>query len=239
MMPRSTRSSSAARSRRGTCVRGTPPPTSRPGRARRSERSYESPHSGGPKRPGQTEGPGSDPGGRDGRAPQGQISRAPSGDHARVARCPTRLRRRHARTGSPPRRAPRAPSRGASGPGRFTAVVIGAGFTGIEIATELVARMRALVSDPDRVLVVLVDCGPVVRPRPLRHRAGSRTGRCSRRLRVGPGRATRRAPSQVRQDARSSRAASTTRNNAPALYAQALPIGHPALFPPPLAQTAG
>src|SRR5581483_2855279 len=43
-------------------------------------------------------------------------------------------------------------------PGRFTAVVIGAGFTGLEIATELVARLRA-IAEPhgaaERVRVVL------------------------------------------------------------------------------------
>ncbi|OWA13217.1 dehydrogenase [Streptomyces sp. CS113] len=59
--------------------------------------------------------------------------------------------------------------------GRYTAVVIGAGFTGLEIATALVDRLRA-VADPhdagERVRVVLVDradvlgpeLGPVPRP---------------------------------------------------------------------------
>ncbi|WP_436772516.1 NAD(P)/FAD-dependent oxidoreductase [Yinghuangia sp. YIM S09857] len=48
--------------------------------------------------------------------------------------------------------------------GRFTAVVIGAGFTGLEVATELVARLRAVAASPDQVRVVLVDRASVVGP---------------------------------------------------------------------------
>ena len=58
--------------------------------------------------------------------------------------------------------------------GRFTAVVVGAGFTGIETATELVSRLRAVAARAgaaDRVRVVVVeragaiapDLGPVAR----------------------------------------------------------------------------
>ena len=47
-------------------------------------------------------------------------------------------------------------------PGRFTAVVVGAGFTGIEVATELVDRLRRLAGGPRDVSVVLVDRAPVV-----------------------------------------------------------------------------
>ncbi|MGW7573283.1 NAD(P)/FAD-dependent oxidoreductase [Streptomyces sp. NPDC054765] len=46
------------------------------------------------------------------------------------------------------------------GPGRWTAVVVGAGFTGLEIATELVGRLRALAAPygaADEVRVVLVE----------------------------------------------------------------------------------
>lgn len=53
------------------------------------------------------------------------------------------------------------------GPGRFTAVVIGAGFTGIEVSTELVGRLRAMaesVNAADDVRVVLVEREPVVGP---------------------------------------------------------------------------
>lgn len=46
---------------------------------------------------------------------------------------------------------------------RFTAVVVGAGFTGIEIATELPARVRA-VAGGDDVRVVLVERADVVGP---------------------------------------------------------------------------
>ncbi|MEV6237438.1 FAD-dependent oxidoreductase [Lentzea sp. NPDC051838] len=41
-------------------------------------------------------------------------------------------------------------------PGRFTAVVVGAGFTGLELATELVGRLRAL-APAEEVRVVLVE----------------------------------------------------------------------------------
>jgi NADH:ubiquinone reductase (H+-translocating) len=41
--------------------------------------------------------------------------------------------------------------------GRFTAVVVGAGFTGIEIATELGWRLRAIAGETEQVRVVLVD----------------------------------------------------------------------------------
>ncbi|MDR0358754.1 MAG: FAD-dependent oxidoreductase [bacterium] len=53
------------------------------------------------------------------------------------------------------------------GPGRFTAVVVGAGFTGVEVATELVARLGARASeagDPGGVRVVLVEREGVVGP---------------------------------------------------------------------------
>jgi NADH dehydrogenase len=48
-------------------------------------------------------------------------------------------------------------------PGRFTAVVVGAGFTGIEVATELVGRLRA-VAGAGPVRVVLVEQASVVGP---------------------------------------------------------------------------
>ncbi|MFJ5796848.1 NAD(P)/FAD-dependent oxidoreductase [Streptomyces decoyicus] len=51
------------------------------------------------------------------------------------------------------------------GPGRWTAVVVGAGFTGLEIATELVGRLRALAAPcgaADEVRVVLVERAEVV-----------------------------------------------------------------------------
>lgn len=47
------------------------------------------------------------------------------------------------------------------GPGRFTAVVVGAGFTGLEVATELVARLGARASE---ARVVLVEREGVVGP---------------------------------------------------------------------------
>jgi NADH dehydrogenase len=47
--------------------------------------------------------------------------------------------------------------------GRFTAVIIGAGFTGLEVATEMVERLRA-VSGGRPVEVVLVERSPVVGP---------------------------------------------------------------------------
>lgn len=62
------------------------------------------------------------------------------------------------------------------GPGRLTAVVVGAGFTGLEVATELVGRLQALTtgaddgSEPPRVVlvehadVVGADLGPGPRP---------------------------------------------------------------------------
>jgi NADH:quinone reductase (non-electrogenic) len=51
--------------------------------------------------------------------------------------------------------------------GRFTAVIVGAGFTGIEVATSLVARLRALAARAhaaERVRVVVVERGPAVAP---------------------------------------------------------------------------
>lgn len=53
------------------------------------------------------------------------------------------------------------------GAGRFTAVVVGAGFTGLEIATELIDRLRVIADRLDAradVCVVLVDTAPVVGP---------------------------------------------------------------------------
>jgi NADH dehydrogenase len=54
------------------------------------------------------------------------------------------------------------------GPGRFTAVVVGAGFTGLEVATELVGRLRtqaaALNGGAHDVRVVLVERADVVGP---------------------------------------------------------------------------
>lgn len=50
-------------------------------------------------------------------------------------------------------------------PGRFTAVVVGAGFTGLEVATELVERLRTVaepVGAADAVRVVLVEREDVV-----------------------------------------------------------------------------
>lgn len=51
--------------------------------------------------------------------------------------------------------------------GRFTAVVVGAGFTGLEVGTELIGRLRALASDAgamDDARVVLVEQKDVVGP---------------------------------------------------------------------------
>lgn len=52
------------------------------------------------------------------------------------------------------------------GPGRFTAVVAGAGFTGLEVATELVERLRAQATASDGgaqdIRVVLIERGHVV-----------------------------------------------------------------------------
>lgn len=64
-------------------------------------------------------------------------------------------------------------------PGRFTAVVVGGSFTGLETATELVGRLRARAGTghEDKVRVVLVERAPVVAPelgaspRPLIERA--------------------------------------------------------------------
>jgi NADH dehydrogenase len=54
------------------------------------------------------------------------------------------------------------------GPGRFTAVVVGAGFTGVEVATELVGRLRtqtaALDGRAHNVRVILVERADVVGP---------------------------------------------------------------------------
>ncbi|MER7398297.1 FAD-dependent oxidoreductase [Streptomyces sp. NPDC000151] len=52
-----------------------------------------------------------------------------------------------------------------AGPGRFTAVVAGAGFTGVEATTELVGRLRAIAAPhglADEVEVVLVERDTVV-----------------------------------------------------------------------------
>jgi NADH dehydrogenase len=54
-----------------------------------------------------------------------------------------------------------------SGPGRFTAVVVGAGFTGVEVATEMASRMRRQAERcgaGQEVHVVLVDRADVVGP---------------------------------------------------------------------------
>jgi NADH dehydrogenase len=53
------------------------------------------------------------------------------------------------------------------GPGRLTAVVVGGGFTGIEVAAEMVTRLRELAGDgagAARVRVVLVERADVVGP---------------------------------------------------------------------------
>ncbi|WP_205718623.1 NAD(P)/FAD-dependent oxidoreductase [Actinomadura sp. WMMA1423] len=51
------------------------------------------------------------------------------------------------------------------GPGRLTAVVVGAGFTGLEVATELVGRLAAHSTGPaDRPRVVLVELADEVGP---------------------------------------------------------------------------
>lgn len=53
------------------------------------------------------------------------------------------------------------------GAGRFTALVVGAGFTGLEIATELVGRLREIArrhDAEDEVRIVLADIAPVVGP---------------------------------------------------------------------------
>ncbi|QYN23244.1 NAD(P)/FAD-dependent oxidoreductase [Amycolatopsis sp. DSM 110486] len=67
----------------------------------------------------------------------------------------------------------RLPDREA-GPGRFTAVVVGAGFTGLEIATELVGRLKELADDVRVVLVERLDAvGPELGegPRPAIEKA--------------------------------------------------------------------
>ncbi|WIX76004.1 FAD-dependent oxidoreductase [Amycolatopsis carbonis] len=56
----------------------------------------------------------------------------------------------------------RLPERAAE-PGQFTAVVVGAGFTGLEIATELVARLKDL-APTDQVRVVLVERQDAIGP---------------------------------------------------------------------------
>ncbi|MFC4913826.1 NAD(P)/FAD-dependent oxidoreductase [Actinomadura gamaensis] len=50
------------------------------------------------------------------------------------------------------------------GEGRFTAVVVGAGFTGLEVATELVGRLRDISGDAEQVRVVLVERAPDIGP---------------------------------------------------------------------------
>jgi NADH:ubiquinone reductase (H+-translocating) len=60
----------------------------------------------------------------------------------------------------------RSPSRRARD-GRFTAIVVGAGFAGLEVATTLVSRMRALAVGAgagERPAVVLVERAPLVAP---------------------------------------------------------------------------
>jgi NADH dehydrogenase len=52
-----------------------------------------------------------------------------------------------------------------NGAGRYTAVVVGAGFTGLEVATELVDRLRTIAGDhADDVRVVLVQRAATVSP---------------------------------------------------------------------------
>ncbi|MFE9256714.1 NAD(P)/FAD-dependent oxidoreductase [Streptomyces sp. NPDC006879] len=54
-----------------------------------------------------------------------------------------------------------------AGGGRFTAVVVGSGFTGLEVATELVGRLRALAAPhgcAEEVRVVLVERADVLGP---------------------------------------------------------------------------
>lgn len=55
----------------------------------------------------------------------------------------------------------------AARPGRYTAVVVGAGFTGLEVATELVGRLRGIAAahhDESLVRVLLVERAAVVGP---------------------------------------------------------------------------
>lgn len=59
------------------------------------------------------------------------------------------------------------PSRPDDAPGRFTAVVIGAGFTGIEVATSLASRMRRVAASAGArglARVVLVERAPSIAP---------------------------------------------------------------------------
>ncbi|MEU6070091.1 MULTISPECIES: NAD(P)/FAD-dependent oxidoreductase [Streptomyces] len=70
--------------------------------------------------------------------------------------------------------------RGASSPGRYTAVVVGAGFTGLEISTGLCERLRAIADAHgagEDVRVVLVDradvIGPELGPGPRPHIDGA------------------------------------------------------------------
>jgi NADH dehydrogenase len=54
-----------------------------------------------------------------------------------------------------------------SGSGRWTAVVVGSGFTGLEVATELLVRLRSLAGDhgsAERARVVLLEHGAVLAP---------------------------------------------------------------------------
>ncbi|MFC4947325.1 NAD(P)/FAD-dependent oxidoreductase [Pseudonocardia sp. GCM10023141] len=61
-------------------------------------------------------------------------------------------------------RLPRRAAEGATGGDTFTAVVVGAGFTGIEVATELVGRLRAIAGATTPVRVVLVERADAVGP---------------------------------------------------------------------------
>jgi NADH:ubiquinone reductase (H+-translocating) len=56
---------------------------------------------------------------------------------------------------------------GGPGPGQYTAVVVGAGFTGLEVATELIPRLREVADGrgaADQVRVVLVERADTVGP---------------------------------------------------------------------------
>ncbi|WP_432190608.1 NAD(P)/FAD-dependent oxidoreductase [Streptomyces sp. Tue6028] len=54
---------------------------------------------------------------------------------------------------------------GQAGPGQFSAVVVGAGFTGLEVATELAGRLRAQAGTAaEEVRVILVEKGAVPAP---------------------------------------------------------------------------
>lgn len=48
--------------------------------------------------------------------------------------------------------------------GRSTVVVAGGGFTGLEVATEIPARLRAILGDKAEIRVVIVERGPAVAP---------------------------------------------------------------------------